>query len=207
MSTSFDELLEASRGDDARALGQLLDSYAKYLEKIVASARIYDELRRVASMSDLVQHTYLKAVRDFHQFRGNTENEFRAWLRKILINTHGHLVEKYLDAEKRNVRREFSMADIARAIERSAVCMEQVAIDRGSSPSGAAQRRERSLILSDELAKLPEDYRQVIELRNIEGLSFEQVATRMGRKSGAVRMLWLRAIKRLRLTLNLGESV
>ena len=48
------------------------------------------------------------------------------------------------------------------------------------------------------LAKLPDDYREVIILRNLEGLSHEEVARRMGRGTGAVRMLWVRALARLR---------
>ena len=52
--------------------------------------------------------------------------------------------------------------------------------------------------LADVLARLPEDYREVIVLRNLEGLSHEEVAHRMGRGIGAVRMLWVRALSRLR---------
>ena len=48
------------------------------------------------------------------------------------------------------------------------------------------------------LATLPSDYQEVIVLRNLEGLSHEQVAERMGRSLGAVRMLWLRALAALR---------
>ena len=51
------------------------------------------------------------------------------------------------------------------------------------------------MLLADALAELPDDYRQVILLRHIEGLPFEDVAQRMDRRRGAVRMLWLRALK------------
>jgi RNA polymerase sigma-70 factor (ECF subfamily) len=59
-------------------------------------------------------------------------------------------------------------------------------------------RREDEILLADALAELPADYRDVIVIRHIEGLPFEEVAQRMGRSAGAVRMLWLRALKRLR---------
>jgi RNA polymerase sigma-70 factor (ECF subfamily) len=52
--------------------------------------------------------------------------------------------------------------------------------------------------LADTLAALPDDYRQVIVLRHIEGLPFDEVGRRMERSAGAVRMLWLRALKLLR---------
>jgi RNA polymerase sigma-70 factor (ECF subfamily) len=66
------------------------------------------------------------------------------------------------------------------------------------SPSGCASRREDEIRIADTLAQLPGDYRDVIVLRNIEGLSFDEVAARMGRSTGAVRMLWLRALKKMR---------
>ena len=53
-------------------------------------------------------------------------------------------------------------------------------------------------VLADQLAQLPADYRDVLVLRHLEGLSFGEVAERMGRSPGAVRMLWLRAIDQLR---------
>src|SRR5205807_1438647 len=68
----------------------------------------------------------------------------------------------------------------------------------GSSPSRQAVRREQEVILAEVLARLPEDYREVIILRNLEGLTHEEVARRMQRNSGAVRMLWVRALARLR---------
>jgi RNA polymerase sigma-70 factor (ECF subfamily) len=73
-----------------------------------------------------------------------------------------------------------------------------VLADRGPSPSEPAHRRERAVAIADQLAKLKPDDRDVIVLRNLQGLSFEEVAERMGRKPGAVRMLWLRAIERFR---------
>ena len=58
--------------------------------------------------------------------------------------------------------------------------------------------QEQELRLAEVLGRLPDDYREVIVLRNLEGLSHEEVARRMGRSIGAVRMLWVRALSRLR---------
>lgn len=55
--------------------------------------------------------------------------------------------------------------------------------------------------MSAALARLPDDYRQVIVLRQLEGLAFSEVAERLGRSAGACRMLWLRAIDQVRQTL------
>ena len=68
-----------------------------------------------------------------------------------------------------------------------------------------AVQHEHEILLADALAELPADYRDVIVLRHIESLPFEEVAQRMGRTAGAVRMLWLRALKRLRETLEQRE--
>ena len=71
-----------------------------------------------------------------------------------------------------------------------------------SSPSWGAQRRERAALLADHLARLPAAYREVLVLRHLENLAFEEVAQRMQRSNAAVRMLWLRAIDQLRKHLN-----
>ena len=61
-----------------------------------------------------------------------------------------------------------------------------------------AQRRELADLLAGQLARLPAAYREVLVLRNLEGLAFGEVARRMGRSAGAVRVLWLRALEHLR---------
>ena len=68
----------------------------------------------------------------------------------------------------------------------------------GSSPSRHAARRESSALVADALAKLPDDQEDVIRLRSIQELGWEEVARRMDRSNDAVRQLWVRAIKKLR---------
>ena len=119
-------------------------------------------------------------------------------LRQILINSLHHAVETHVTAQKRDVRREVSIDQAAAALDRSAARLANNLIDPGPSPSAVARQRERTLALADQLARLKPDYRDVIVLRNLQGLSFEEVADRLGRKTGAVRMLWLRAMKKLK---------
>jgi RNA polymerase sigma-70 factor (ECF subfamily) len=83
-------------------------------------------------------------------------------------------------------------------LEESTVRLETLLAAEIESPSSGALRREREIQLANALSELPDDYRDIIMLRHIQGLSFEEVAARMDRSSGAVRMLWLRALKRLR---------
>ncbi len=192
-----EHLLAQARAGKRECLGQLLQLYSNYL-KLLAGTQIDDKLRARCSPSDVVQETFCEAHRDFHQFRGHSMPEFLAWIRRILVNNLSRVVEKHMLAEKRDVRREASFPGIEAALERSTARLESILVDQGASPSSDVQRREDAVILADQLAELPEDYRDVLVLRHLEGLSFSEVAQRMDRSPGAVRMLWLRAIEKLR---------
>jgi RNA polymerase sigma-70 factor (ECF subfamily) len=79
-------------------------------------------------------------------------------------------------------------------------------LDRGlvatySTPSQHASRREQAVLLADKLAELPDDYREVIILRQLEGLGFKEVAVRMNRSEDSVQKLWVRALAKLRRSL------
>jgi RNA polymerase sigma-70 factor (ECF subfamily) len=67
-----------------------------------------------------------------------------------------------------------------------------------TSPSVQAVKREQSVLLADALQKLPVDYRDVLILRHLEGLTFPEVARRMGKTQDSVEKLWLRGLVRLR---------
>lgn len=195
--TTTGRLLDAARDGQEECLGRLLQLYCNYL-KLMATAQLDRKLRARMSPSDVVQETLFEAHRDFSQFRGTSEGEFIAWLRRILINNLARVVERHVLAEKRDVRREVSMEEIGASLERSTARLAAVLADGGTSPSSDAQRHEHAIVLADELAELPPDYREVIVLRHLEGLSFGEVSARMERTSGAVRMLWMRAIAQLR---------
>jgi RNA polymerase sigma-70 factor (ECF subfamily) len=65
------------------------------------------------------------------------------------------------------------------------------------TPSQMLTGREREIALAQAIERLPEDYQEVILLRNLQRLPFDEVAERMGRTRGAVQMLWARAIQKL----------
>jgi len=127
------------------------------------------------------------------------------WLRRILLRNLARLVERQVRAQKRTVRREISLEQRQRALQRSSAHFEAALASPRSSPSAQAQRRELAALVADQVAQLPASYREVIVLRNLESLPFEEVARRMGRTTGAVRILWLRALDRLR-RLHPGED-
>jgi len=193
----IEHLVVKARQGETEPLGQLLQLYRNYLT-ILATTQLDRRLRRRMNPSDLVQEAMLAAHCDFAKFRGSSERELLAWLRQILINCLHHAMETHLDAKRRDVRREISVEQVSAVLDRSVVNFVQVLADRGPSPSAPLRQRERAVALADQLAKLRGPYRDVIVLRNLQGLSFEEIADRMGRKPGAVRMLWLRAIDKFK---------
>src|SRR5205807_8503145 len=95
----------------------------------------------------------------------------------------------------RDVRLEREIED---AFDHSSVVLERGLVAPQSSPSQQASRREQAVLLADALAQLPDDYREVIVLRHLEGQTFPQVARRMGRSLDSVNKLWMRALIKLR---------
>ena len=145
--------------------------------------------------SDIVQQTMMEAWRGAAQFRGETEPQRLAWLRQILAHVLAHEVRRYRGTQMRNVDREVS---IQQSLANSSQRLGDMLATAVSSPSQQASKREQEVLLAEILDTLPDDYREVIILRNLEGLSHDEVARRMGRSVGSVRMLWVRAIERLR---------
>ena len=197
------QLLEAARRGTNDGLGALLQCYRNYLT-LLARTQMGRQLQARVSPSDVVQETMLEALQDFERFRGSTEREFVVWLRQILINNLMRFVETHVRTAKRDVRREISMEQWMPTMDGTADGLNQLAAMSLSSPSAAANRREIGVVVADCLAKLPAHYREVIVLRNLRGLSFEEVARNTGRSAGSVRMLWMRAIDQFRVLLERG---
>ena len=196
MEVEINTLLKNARQGVSDDLGTLLQLYRNSLS-ILADTQIGQRLRVRVSPSDIVQETMLAAHRDFQKFRGCTEREFMAWLRQVLINTIHRTVDTHLKAKRRDVRREVSI-EVLGKMDQSAIDFLQAFADRGPSPSEPLREREAAVALADQLAKLRPQYREVIVLRNLQGLSFQEVAQRMDRSTNAVRMLWLRAIEKFK---------
>jgi RNA polymerase sigma-70 factor (ECF subfamily) len=187
-------LIDEARRQAPGALDRLLESYRNYL-RLLARTGIDASLRGKADPSDLVQETLIKAHQHFDQFQGRTEAELVAWLRRILSRNLADLVRRFKTPGGRAVGRERSLDDLVGAKSRVLL---QLVTPNGSSPSQSAQRRELSIILADALAELAPDHREVVVLRTLEGREWDDVARAMGRSPGAVRLLWARALKKLR---------
>lgn len=190
-------MLQKAQSGDRESLGELLRVYRGYLIGI-AVARLDPRVRARCNPSDVVQETLLEAYRDFHQFRGGLEREFLAWIRQILANNLARTVEAHLLTDKRDLRRERQIEKVANASGSRLEGRDYWFTDSGLSPSSAFLKQEQLAIVLDRMSRLPSHYRDVLMLRHIEDLSFEEVAMKLGKSSGAVRMIWLRALESLR---------
>jgi RNA polymerase sigma-70 factor (ECF subfamily) len=189
-----EQLLHLARTGSGPALGQLLELYRGYLE-LLARLQIGRRLQGKVDAQDLIQETFLIAHRDFSQFRGQTEGELVSWLRHILASKLVTLVRYYCGAQRRDVRLE---RELTEELDRSSRVLGQGLIAPTSSPSQQVCRREQAVLLADALGRLPDDYREVMILRHLEGLSFPEVARHMNRSVDSVKKLWVRALARLR---------
>jgi RNA polymerase sigma-70 factor (ECF subfamily) len=190
-----DDLLRQAQAGDASALGLLMELYRDYLD-LLARVQIGRRLQGKVDSLDLVQETFLAAHRAFAQFRGRTEAELAAWLRQILASQLAQQVRRFCGAQRRDVRLE---RELAEELDHSSRCLEGGRLAAAdSSPSQQAARREQAVLLADALARLPEDYREVIVLHQLQDLNFPEVARQMGRTINSVKNLWLRALTRLR---------
>jgi RNA polymerase sigma-70 factor (ECF subfamily) len=174
-----------------------LELYRHYLA-LLARMQIGRRLQGKVDASDLVQETFLKAHRGFAQFRGSSEGELVSWLRQILAANLANLVHRHYGRQRRDVKLE---RDLAAEMDASSRVLDLGLVAQGSSPSQQAARREQAVLLADALERLPADYREVLILRHLEGLTFPAVAQRMGRTLGSVEKLWIRALARLRRSL------
>lgn len=190
-------LISRARRGSGDSLGRLLQMYRNYL-MVLAGTQIERRLQPRMSPSDIVQETMLRAHANFGQFRGASEPELIGWLRQILVNNLAKFVEQHVLAARRDVRREVSIERLGQALEQSTIQLAALLPAGSRSPSAAAQQREEAVLLADRLAMLAPDYREVLMLRNLQGLPFEAIAEQMERSVSATRMLWLRAIDKLK---------
>ena len=99
---------------------------------------------------------------------------------------------------KRDIRRQRSLNQQNNDNSRIFGDMEQIINASATSPSAPLNSDESVKQLMMAIGRLPAAYRQVIEMRHFEGLSFAEIAVRLDRTSGATRMLWMRAVEKLK---------
>ena len=201
-SVAVGRLLDLATAGDGAALGVLLQRYHHYLT-LLARVQLGRRIQGKIDVLDIVQDVSLEVHRKLGMFRGSSEGEFLAWLRQILSGILANQVRRYLGTKRRDIRLE---RDLGEDLDRSSRSLAGGLAATQSSPSAQASRREQAVLLADAIGGLPGDYREVIILRQLEGLSFPQVAERMGRTEDSVKNLWTRALARLRRSLEVLDG-
>ena len=171
------QLVERAQRGDKRAFGLLVEKYQRKLARLLSRF-----IRDPAEVEDVTQEAFIKAYRALPAFRG--DSAFYTWLYRIGINT----AKNYL-----------------MAMGRRAPTSTEVEAEEAEGFEEAEQLRDintpESLLLSNEIAqtvnstieKLPEELRTAIQLREIEGMSYEDIAQVMNCPIGTVRSRIFRA--------------
>jgi RNA polymerase sigma-70 factor (ECF subfamily) len=191
-AASIARCIRRAREGQPEALEELLSTYRNYL-RLLATTCLDHDVRAKADPSDVVQETLIKAHENFDQFRGTTRQEWLAWVRTILVNNLTDLHRRYSLAG-RKVSRERSLELV---IDRSSRILRNLLPTTDPSPSEQAQENERSVLLADALAELAPEDREVVILRNLQELDWNEIGLRTQRSPDAARMLWTRALRRV----------
>jgi RNA polymerase sigma-70 factor (ECF subfamily) len=191
-SEQFEEHLAAARTGSREALGQVLSQYNYYLLQI-ARQELARDLQPKGGASDLVQETFLEAQRFFDRFKGHSVAELRAWLRCLLLHNSAKVGRRFHTTQKRRLAREVSL-DSSSSLTPTVDGLHAAL----PSPSAHLLARERQEVLLQALDRLPDDYRKVMLLRYHHEMTFEEIGRDMRRSGDAVRMLWARALERLK---------
>ena len=172
------ELVARTLAGDARAYELLVLKYQRRIERLIARM-----VRDADLVDDIAQETFLRAWRALHQFRGDAQ--FYTWLYRIAVNT----AKKALMDLKRHPSVGGSVTD-SEEDETSSPEREQTSYE---TPESEYAAREIAEAAHAAMEALPEDLRQAVTLREIEGMSYEDIAEAMGCPIGTVRSRIFRA--------------
>lgn len=181
-------LCDAARAGDSDALGTLCERLRGFLSES-ARRQMQRRLQPKIGASDVVQQSLIQACRQFEQFRGSSEAEFRSWVRRILQNHTIDAARRFNETFMRDARREVSLDPAADAEDLAAPT---------KTASSLVRRKESDEALVDAISRLPDRRRRVVELRHRDGLSYADIASRLGINEPAARQIWSRAIGDLR---------
>jgi RNA polymerase sigma-70 factor (ECF subfamily) len=151
-------------------------------------------LQRRFDSSDIIQETMLRAHANLARFRGHTEAELVKWLQEILSNVVTDEARK-ARARKRDVALEQSLEAV---MAESSSRLEMYLASSQTSPSGQAERQELLLALAVAIDELPEDQRDVLIQRDLNGAPVSQIAEQLGRTEKSVAGLLMRGRRKLR---------
>jgi RNA polymerase sigma-70 factor (ECF subfamily) len=195
-SSSFADRLQKARAGDQTVLNQLLGDCRSFLKKQIEHL-LGGKLGARADSSDVVQESLLAGLRGFEDFRGQTEEELRAWLeaiaRREVLNSFRHEHQQC-----RDVRKQQNLPLDANGGAGLAVGQ--------SSPSERAVRNEELGQLRLALDALPPDYKQVLILVRLELKPWPEVARQMNRSELAVKRLFYRALECLKTAMEPSDE-
>jgi RNA polymerase sigma-70 factor (ECF subfamily) len=183
-------LLKQAKAGDQRAIEELLARHRAYLREIIA-LRLDSRLRPRVDASDVVQETELEVFRRLADYIQRQPMPFRLWLRKTACERLLNLREHHVDAERRSLWREVPLP------ERSSLMLAQRLGSGGSTPSQRMSRRERARLVNQALSQLTQTDREILLMREFEGLSYDEVACTLGIEPAAARKRYGRALLRL----------
>jgi RNA polymerase sigma-70 factor, ECF subfamily len=171
------KLVEKAQKGDKRAFGVLVEKYHKKLTRLLARM-----VRDQSEIEDIVQDSFIKAYRAINNFRG--DSAFYTWLYRIGINTaKNHLVSLG--------RRPKAMNDVE--IEDVENFEDGQELRNLETPENSMMTKEIVATVNDTIESLPDELKEAISLREMDGLSYEEIAELMQCPIGTVRSRIFRA--------------
>ncbi len=186
-------LVALAKDGDESSLNRLCVVYGQRVLWLVRF-RMGNEIRSKLESVDLVQDVLVSALKDLGNFTYKTEGDFVRWLARIVENRLRDNLDK-LHAEKRDIRKEVRLNTYRSTLEESfTAALEPI---DATTPSAIISKREEFDKLAKAIDTLKPEYREVIVLTKVEGLSYKEIGDKLGRSADAVRMLFSRAMAAL----------
>jgi RNA polymerase sigma-70 factor (ECF subfamily) len=173
-------LVDRVKRGDVQAFEMLVVKYQRRVQRLVA--RMVRDPDRV---EDIAQETFIRAYRALPQFRG--DSAFYTWLYRIAVNT---AKKTLMDMKRDPVVTESALASRGEPDETSSLENE---LSDVATPEAVLASREIAQAVNAAIEALPQDLRQAILLREVEGLAYEEIATLMNCPIGTVRSRIFRA--------------
>ncbi len=183
------QLVQRAKGGDPKAFEMLVVKYQRRIERLIARM-----VRDVDLVQDIAQESFIRAYRALPQFRG--DSAFYTWLYRIAVNT----AKKALVDMKRDPLVTESARASANDDDDETSRVERELTD-GETPEALMASKEIAQAVNAAIEALSADLRQAITLREIEGLSYEEIAELMNCPIGTVRSRIFRARESIALRL------
>ena len=190
LTNKTQHLVTLAKDGDESALNQLWKVYGARVHWIMR-LRMGRELRSKLDSMDLAQDALVSALEGLGEFTYKNEGDFLRWLATIAENRLRDNLDK-LHADKRDIRKEVRLDDYGPTTAGGFV-RTPGPID-ATTPSVIMSRKEELDKLEKAIDQLKPEYREVIVLTKIEGLSYKEISERLGKSNEAIRKLVSRAI-------------